>query len=164
MRVLGTVWEPFTAGCYQIKSSIFLKKQPNYESEVIKNRVFPPIFIQSKIGVQLWKDRQNTKNYGLEHPPNNSENAVKSINCNFWSSPSMFYHETSLKSSECALFDGLFTFSNLTVFLSFEGHSKSGFWPKSEFHQKWLFWDPRGNALIAKKSKLNCFYGLIGAF
>ena len=27
MRVLGTVWEPFTAGCYQIKSSIFLKNR-----------------------------------------------------------------------------------------------------------------------------------------
>ena len=52
----------------------FLKKQPNYGIEVVKNIVFPPIFIQSKIGVLLWKDRQNTKNYGLEHPPDRGIN------------------------------------------------------------------------------------------
>ena len=31
--------------------------------------VFQPILSQSKIGVQLWIDMQNTKNYGLEPPP-----------------------------------------------------------------------------------------------
>ena len=44
----------------------FPKKQQNYGIEVVKNMVFQPILSQSKIGVQLWIDMQNTKNYGLE--------------------------------------------------------------------------------------------------
>ena len=96
--------------------------------------------------------------------PKNSKNAEMSINRNFWSSPSIFYHESSLKSSKCACFDGFFTFLDLAVLLSFEGSSKSSIWPKSEYHEKWLFWDPRETVMIAKKSKLNLFYLSVGVF
>jgi len=51
----------------------FLKKQPNYGIEVVKNLVFPPISIQSKIGVELLKDRQKCVFYGLE-PPHSASN------------------------------------------------------------------------------------------